>query len=377
MQLSPKISDSGLFPKTGAKKAASKASLGAFGKMLDGLTKKTERIPAKLDLKKLIPAQKTEKTEKPVKMEKPAPAQKTDLIKKPELTKKMKTQPDSEAVIAVSAPVPQQQKPVHTPAMPAVSGTEKPEPKPEKIPVLQKKAAPIPERAETKPLSPQIQAGASAFTIAKNSAPEPTVKTPEKKQSQRIVAVHDQRSQPLPENQPARIVSEPNVVELHTDLSRNLMEEPESADKYRPEQRFEDLLARNLRQDLSESIVQKAEVFLRDAGAGTVRLSLYPESLGKVKVNLSMVENRITGHIIVESPEALRAFEREVHSLEQAFRDSGFQTANLSTSLAGGNGQGAQQSDQPESQFFSSRVAEIQYNADEPAAADSQINMLA
>jgi hypothetical protein len=47
-----------------------------------------------------------------------------------------------------------------------------------------------------------------------------------------------------------------------------------------------------------------------------------------------MAENKITGHIIVESEAALRAFEREVSSLEQAFRDSGFDAADLDMSLA-------------------------------------------
>jgi hypothetical protein len=51
-----------------------------------------------------------------------------------------------------------------------------------------------------------------------------------------------------------------------------------------------------------------------------------------------MAENKITGHVVVESEEALRAFEKEVHSLEQAFRDSGFDGAELDFSMAGGKG---------------------------------------
>jgi hypothetical protein len=46
-----------------------------------------------------------------------------------------------------------------------------------------------------------------------------------------------------------------------------------------------------------------------------------------------MAENKISGHIFVESEEALRAFEQEIHTLEQAFRDSGFEGATLSTAL--------------------------------------------
>jgi hypothetical protein len=56
--------------------------------------------------------------------------------------------------------------------------------------------------------------------------------------------------------------------------------------------------------------------------------------LGDVKVRLEMAENKITGYIIVENSEALRAFERELPVLEKAFKDSGFSETNLEMSLA-------------------------------------------
>jgi flagellar hook-length control protein FliK len=100
-------------------------------------------------------------------------------------------------------------------------------------------------------------------------------------------------------------------------------------------------------------------VVLKDGGEGTIRLSLKPESLGNVKIRLEMADNKITGHIIVESDEALRAFEREVSSLEQAFKESGFEGADLEMSLASGNGSGAEQqrNDGEASPFFSERFA--------------------
>jgi flagellar hook-length control protein FliK len=104
---------------------------------------------------------------------------------------------------------------------------------------------------------------------------------------------------------------------------------------------------------------------LRDNGQGTIRLSLKPESLGNVKIRLEMAENKITGHIVVESEEALRAFEREVHSLEQAFRDSGFDGAELDMSLAQGGG-GAEQrwnGEETDRPFLSERLAASRYDA--------------
>ena len=95
---------------------------------------------------------------------------------------------------------------------------------------------------------------------------------------------------------------------------------------------FEQILARELRGDLSADIVKQAAIVLRDGGEGTIKLSLKPETLGKVKIRLEIAENRISGHIFVENEEALRAFEKEIHTLEQSFRDSGFE-ASLNAAL--------------------------------------------
>ena len=97
---------------------------------------------------------------------------------------------------------------------------------------------------------------------------------------------------------------------------------------------FEDALAAQLRGNLSTDIVRDATVIARNGGEGTIRLTLHPASLGNVKVRLEMAENKITGLIVVESDEALRAFQRELPVLEKAFRDSGFSETNLQMSLA-------------------------------------------
>jgi len=107
-------------------------------------------------------------------------------------------------------------------------------------------------------------------------------------------------------------------------------------------QAFEDILARELHQNLNNDIVRHASVALRDSGEGTIRLALKPESLGNVKIRLEMAENKITGRIIVETEETLHAFEKEITSLEKAFVESGFEGANLEMSLATDSG-GAEQ----------------------------------
>ncbi|MDR3193642.1 MAG: flagellar hook-length control protein FliK [Treponema sp.] len=122
-------------------------------------------------------------------------------------------------------------------------------------------------------------------------------------------------------------------------------------------QAFEDILARELHQNLNGDIVRHASVVLRDGGEGLIRLSLKPDTLGNVKIRLEMAENKITGHIVVESDEALRAFEREIGALEQAFKDSGFDSADLNMSLASGDPGADRRREDGEGPFFSERFA--------------------
>jgi len=97
---------------------------------------------------------------------------------------------------------------------------------------------------------------------------------------------------------------------------------------------LENMLARELHQNFNGDIVRHASMALRDGGAGTIKLALKPESLGNVKIHLEMTENKITGFIVVESEEAFNAFRKEIASLEQAFKDSGYASADLNLSLA-------------------------------------------
>ena len=99
---------------------------------------------------------------------------------------------------------------------------------------------------------------------------------------------------------------------------------------------LENLLARELHQNLNGDIVRHASIALKDGGEGTIKLSLKPESLGNVKIALELSDNKITGQILVESEEALNAFRKEIASLEQAFKDSGFSAADLNLSLSSG-----------------------------------------
>ena len=126
---------------------------------------------------------------------------------------------------------------------------------------------------------------------------------------------------------------------------------------------LENMLARELHQNFNGDIVRHASMALRDGGEGTIKIALKPESLGNVKIRLEMADNKITGHIVVESEEALNAFRKEISSLEQAFRDSGFSNADLNLSLTS-EGQNAQEQESSFNQSMVSSRYESSYEQD-------------
>ena len=119
---------------------------------------------------------------------------------------------------------------------------------------------------------------------------------------------------------------------------------------------IENMLARELHQNFNGDIVRHASMALHDGGEGTIKIALKPESFGNVKIRLEMTENKITGHIVVESEEALNAFRKEIASLEQAFRDSGFTNADLNLSLTA-DGRNAQDWEQEQGSFTPRMIA--------------------
>jgi flagellar hook-length control protein FliK len=105
---------------------------------------------------------------------------------------------------------------------------------------------------------------------------------------------------------------------------------------------FSSVMADRLKEAWNGDIVQSAQILLREGDAGTIRLRLHPDSLGGVKIELKLADNNISGKIIVESDAAKAAFERNLGQLQEAFKQGGFETAQLDVQVGGGkaNGQG-------------------------------------
>jgi flagellar hook-length control protein FliK len=121
-----------------------------------------------------------------------------------------------------------------------------------------------------------------------------------------------------------------------------------------------------LRDGLNTEIVRHAAIVLRQNGEGLIRLTLHPESLGNIKIKLEMADNKVAGRIVFESDEAMKAFEKEIASLEQSFKDSGFDGASLEMALSSdhhNDGNGQQWKGEEARPFFSERFVTSSYES--------------
>ncbi|TCW60310.1 flagellar hook-length control protein FliK [Treponema sp. J25] len=136
---------------------------------------------------------------------------------------------------------------------------------------------------------------------------------------------------------------------------------------------FQSVLSQEVQQQLVSEMVHQASFIMKDGGEALIRLALKPESLGTVKIRLEMTENHITGRILVDTPEALRAFEQEMAQLEQAFREGGFAQAHLELGLSNGGGNGSPGGNPlaGEGPFYSERLVAGQYASQQDAGTIS------
>jgi len=108
-------------------------------------------------------------------------------------------------------------------------------------------------------------------------------------------------------------------------------------------------------------MVDQARIVLKDQNAGEIRMTLYPESLGKVKVSLNLSDNSLAGQIFVENQTVKDVFQANMDNLLQTFRDGGWNDLSLQVSVGGehGPGNGGQPSHQaPQARDYGKQVAQ-------------------
>ncbi len=88
-------------------------------------------------------------------------------------------------------------------------------------------------------------------------------------------------------------------------------------------------LSRKLDNQSGNEIVQQVKLLLNRAESGEIRINLKPDSLGRVRVNIQMENNRLSGRVLVESVAARDAFRSSLDNLQTKLIESGFNEADL------------------------------------------------
>jgi len=96
---------------------------------------------------------------------------------------------------------------------------------------------------------------------------------------------------------------------------------------------FQQMLSNTVQHNASE-FVKAGNIVLKDNNQGTINLIMKPESLGNVKISLSLSDKTISGQIIVSSKEAYDAFRENIDAIRQAFTESGFDTGSFDLSFS-------------------------------------------
>jgi hypothetical protein len=125
---------------------------------------------------------------------------------------------------------------------------------------------------------------------------------------------------------------------------------------------FASMLSQELRNNASD-FVKTGAIVLRDNNAGTIRLTLHPESLGSVQIKLELSgERRISGKIVVSSEEAYEAFNESLSGLSDAFVEGGFESAGFDLAFAGQGGNdsgGNEAAGAKSSPFYASAIPDV------------------
>lgn len=91
---------------------------------------------------------------------------------------------------------------------------------------------------------------------------------------------------------------------------------------------FQQMLSNAVQANAPE-FVKAGNIILKDNNQGSINLILRPESLGNVKISLSLSDKVISGQITVASREAYEAFRESIDSIKQAFAQNGFDTGSF------------------------------------------------
>lgn len=136
---------------------------------------------------------------------------------------------------------------------------------------------------------------------------------------------------------------------------------------------FQQMLANTVQNNAPE-FVKAGNIILKDNNQGSINLVLRPESLGNVKISLSLSDKLVSGQITVMSREAYEAFKDNIDSIKQAFAQSGYETGSFDLNFSQGDSQQGFAQNDGGNDFNKSFHAERTYGELAVAESDSSVD---
>jgi len=140
-------------------------------------------------------------------------------------------------------------------------------------------------------------------------------------------------------------------------------------------------LARKLDAQAGNDIVRQVKVVLNRSDSGEVQINLRPDNLGRVRVRIQLIDNRLTGRIFVESAAAHEAFRNTLDGLQARLVESGFGAADLELAWDDSAGAFAGNDKHPEKKDSGANEAAREFENMIPTTAvedtaDGRVNMV-
>jgi len=87
-----------------------------------------------------------------------------------------------------------------------------------------------------------------------------------------------------------------------------------------------------------QSIVQNARIFIKDNRNGSFSIRLYPESLGRVNVNLGLDQGIITGRFLADTAEARDILLENINIIKEKLAEAGLSVGEFHVNVREENG---------------------------------------
>ncbi|MBN1524456.1 MAG: flagellar hook-length control protein FliK [Spirochaetales bacterium] len=102
-----------------------------------------------------------------------------------------------------------------------------------------------------------------------------------------------------------------------------------------------------LNETIRNEMVKQTGIVIKNGGAGEINLVLKPESLGNVRIKLSIEDNNIVGKIFVDNNTVKQIVESNMDHLQNSFSEKGYHNAMIDVFVQGEGSEQAETGEEP------------------------------